>query len=352
MAFFDKNLKPEESLFSDIVALDFDYQPKLVPYRESHQFKIAECIKPLFAKRSGRNLLIHGGPGVGKTVSLKHVLKEIKDEGLDEEVRVTYINCWKKDTSFKIVLELCNQLNYKFTQNKNTDILLKEVIKILNKTSSVLCFDEVDKLKEVDVIYSLVEDVNRKTIILITNDLSWFDKVDPRLKSRLETQRLEFSHYNIDEVKGILKQRCGYALVPGVLEENAFDLIVQKTFESKDLRKGLSFIREAGMIAEDKSSKKILLSHADQAYKNLSEKNIKEIKINKEQNEILNIVKNNPKERIGKLYEKYKKENPENPKTYKTFQRQIQKLEKDGIVKKKKVTTDKGGNSTLVEYID
>src|SRR3989338_7976556 len=135
MAFFDnKNQASGRGVFADLLALDFDYQPKLVPYRESHQFRIAECIKPLFSKRHGKNLLVFGGSGVGKTVSLKHVLKEIEDEGMDDEVLPIYINCWKKDSSFKIVMELCERLGYKFVQNKNTDALLREVLKILNKT--------------------------------------------------------------------------------------------------------------------------------------------------------------------------------------------------------------------------
>ena len=74
MGFFEDSLKADESVFADVDALDFDYQPKLVPFREKHQFKVAECIKPLFARRKGKNLVIFGGPGVGKTVSLKHVL--------------------------------------------------------------------------------------------------------------------------------------------------------------------------------------------------------------------------------------------------------------------------------------
>lgn len=351
MAFFDTALGSDESVFQDLEALDFDHQPKLVPYREAQQFKIAECIQPLFQKRPGKNLLIHGKPGLGKTVSLKHVLNEIEEKGMDDQVLPIYVNCWKKDTSYKLALDLCEQLGYKFILNKNTDTLIKEITKMLNKLGTVIILDEADKLKEVDVLYSIIEDVPKKSLILITNDHSWYHKQDARLKSRISIQELEFQPYSLDQVAGILKQRIDYALVPGVLDESAFQLISQKTFESKDLRKGLSFIREAGNLAEEQSSKQILLSHADAACKRLEEQNTKEEKVEPSQKEILDVVKENQGERLTTVYEKHKEKNPKYDKSYKTFKRSIDNLEKKGILKTKKISTEKGGNTTLVEYM-
>ena len=351
MTFFDKSQPQTESVFNDIIALDFDYQPKLVPFRENHQFTIASCIKPLFSNRPGKNLLIFGGPGVGKTVSLKHVLQEIGDEGMDDQVLPVYVNCWKNDSSYKIALSLCEQLGYKFTTGKNTNHLLREVIKLLNKQSTVICLDEADKLKEVDALYSLVEDVQRKTNILITNDKSWYDQADTRLKSRFAIMELSFAPYTFDEVAGILKQRCEYALVPGVLDESAFELITQKTFDAKDLRKGLAFLREAGTIAEESTTSKILLSHASSAIKSLSASNIKEPLTSPNEKKILHLVKEEKDNRLVDLYDKFKTKHPKYEKSYKTFKRTIQSLEKKGVVKTKNVPMKQGGNSTLVEYL-
>ena len=58
---FSSMLGSEESLFRDPIPLDYDYMPKLVPYREKQQQQIALCIKPLLAERNGRNILIHYG---------------------------------------------------------------------------------------------------------------------------------------------------------------------------------------------------------------------------------------------------------------------------------------------------
>ena len=107
---FDKILKEEESLFLNPQFLDYDYQPKVVPCRESQQSHVAACIKPLLQRRTGKNLIVLGTPGVGKTVSLRHVLNELKED-YSNEIFCIYINCWKKDTSFKVISEICSQTN-------------------------------------------------------------------------------------------------------------------------------------------------------------------------------------------------------------------------------------------------
>ena len=119
MGLFDNMLKDNETLFKNPIALDYDFVPKLIPYREKEQFHMASCVKPLFQERNGKNLIISGTPGIGKTVACKHVLKELEEE--TEEVIPVYINCWQRNTTFKIILEMCDLIGYKFTQNKKTN---------------------------------------------------------------------------------------------------------------------------------------------------------------------------------------------------------------------------------------
>ena len=131
MSLFNNMLKDNESLFLNPEVLDFDYQPKLVPFREFQQKQIASCIQPLFQRRNGKNIFISGLPGVGKTVSLKHVLKELEEE--TDEIIPIFINVWKYNTAHKIALEICKKINYTFTQDRSTDELMKSVTNIVNK---------------------------------------------------------------------------------------------------------------------------------------------------------------------------------------------------------------------------
>jgi len=138
-------LRSDESLFINTIALDYDFQPKLVPYREDKQKHMALCIKPLFNKSNGRNLVISGPPGVGKTVACKHVLKELEEE--TDEIIPIYINCWTLNTTHKIFTHICEFLGHRFIQNKKTDEMFAILQQELNKKSSVFVFDEADKLE-------------------------------------------------------------------------------------------------------------------------------------------------------------------------------------------------------------
>ena len=301
---FKDILGSNETLFKNDVALDFSFVPKIVPYREKEQRIIASCIKPLFQEKSGKNLFISGQPGVGKTVALKKVLDELEEES--EDIIPIYINCWQRNTTYKIILEICELMEFKFVQNKKTEELFRWVKQNLNKKSVVFVFDEVDKLEDLDVLYMILEEIYRKTIILITNYKDWLLNLDQRIKSRLLPEMIEFKPYNVEETKGILKQRAEYAFHPTVLSNDAFELIVKKTFELQDIRTGLHLMKEAGTIAEDKSSRKITLEHSKQALDKIQEFSIKNTdELSSDEKIILDLVKDNSGKRIGDVFKIY-----------------------------------------------
>ncbi len=341
-------LGAEESLFRDHIPLDYDYIPKLIPYRETQQRQVAMCIKPLLAERNGRNLFLFGQPGVGKTVMVKHLLKEIEEE--HENVVPVYINCWQKDTSYKIILEICDIIGYRFTHNKKTDELFKIIKEHLNKKAVVIVLDEVDKLEEEDFIYNFLEEIYRKSVILITNFKEYLVSLDERIKSRLTAEVLELKSYNKDETFGILKERMGFAFVPGVWEDDAFALAAQKTHELGDIRTGLYLLKEAGNIAEDKASRKIKKEHVEAAMQKFDEFNVKKKdELEDDMKFILEIIKKNSGKKIGDIYKEYEKEG--GTAVYKTFQRRINKLADNRFIAAKKVTGGAEGTTTIIKHL-
>lgn len=345
MGVFDKVLRSNESVFADDVALDYDYVPKLMPYRENEQFKIASAIKPLFAERNGKNVFVVGKPGIGKTLAIRHILKELEEE--TDEIIPVYINCWQKNTSYKVLLEICDILGYKFTQNKKTEELFTIIKEIANKKSVVFVFDEVDKSEEIDVLYTLIEQIYRKTMIMITNYKSWLEGLDIRVQSRLTPELIEFKPYTIEETQGILRNRMKYAFQPDVWDDEAFELVIKKSTELADVRSGLYIMREAGNSAEDRSSKKIEVQDVINAIKKLDDFTIKkEEELDEETQKIYGIVKDNPDQRIGDLFKVYEKKGGEM--TYKTFQRKIEKLDKGQYIEKEKISGGKEGKTTII----
>ena len=343
---FKDILGSSESLFKNDVALDYSFVPKMIPYREKEQKIIAGCIKPLFEQKNGRNVFIYGQPGVGKTVALKKVLEELENE--TDEIMPVYINCWQHNTTFKIFTEMCELLNFKFIQNKKTEDLFKLIKQAFNKKSIVLVLDEADKLEDLDFLYMVLEEIYRKTIILVTNYKDWLIELDERIKSRLMPEMAEFRPYNYEETKGILKQRMDFAFHPNIMDNGAFELIAKKTSELQDLRTGLHLMKEAGLIAESKSSRKILLEHAQQALSKVDEFTIKNPQqLETDEKMILDMVKNNSGKKIGEFFRLY--QDSGGKLVYKSFQRKIEKLEKNKFITVEKTAGGDDGNTTIIK---
>lgn len=350
MPLFKDMLGSDESLFRNEIALDHNnYMPKQAPYRENQQQYIASCIKPLFQKRNGKNLLVYGKPGIGKTLICKRVLEAIETEEVGEEVVHIYINCWKTNTTFKIMNAICDKIGYKFTQNKRTEELSSIVKQILNKKSVVFCFDEIDKVEDLDFAYTILEDIYRKTIIFITNLKNFLDSVDSRLRSRLTMDTLQFKPYNLEETKGILKQRISSAFVPGVFSDEALEPIARKSTELGDIRTGLYMLREAGLAAENKSSRKITVDDAKEAIKKLDDYSIKDsAELEDDVRSILNLIKEHNNKKIGDLFKVYQE--TDGKLAYKSFVRKVKKLSDAKFISLNKLKGGAEGNTTIVNY--
>jgi len=362
---FEDILKDEESLFKDIDVLDFDYMPKLVPYRENEQKEIAACIKPLFMGRNGFNLVITGAPGIGKTLATKKVLEEIEEH--DTNIISFYINCWHKNSTYKIYMDICQELGLRYSVNKGKDELFAMIKKELSDNPVVFVFDEIDKVEDYDFLYQIFESFYKRCIIVITNYDDWFRGIDDRLKSRFLARRLLFRPYTKEEVLGILKERVKYAFYKDVVKKDALELIAAITYKYNDIRVGLHLLRESGTIAENKSKRYVDINDAKEAiakldgfsYINLEElddeekfilkvidelrsrtSGIAEPKIDKDGMERTKGLK------IGELFKFYKENGGQ--KSYKTFQRKINELKNKGLIRVEKISGGKEGKTTII----
>ncbi len=349
MSLFKDMLKDSESLFTaNVEALDFDYLPKLIPFREQEQKTIANAIKPIFQKRNGRNVFVHGKPGIGKTAAVRHLLKDLEEQ--TDEIFPVYINCWSKNTTYKVILDICDQLGYKFTQNKKTDELLKLVAEIINKnTGAVIVFDEIDKAEDLDFLYSLLEELYRKSLVIVTNYPSWLTDLDERIKSRLIPDLVEFKPYNEQETIEILRQRMKYAFVPNVFQDDAFMTIGKKAAELKDVRAGLYMLRTAGQYAEDHSKRTIEQSDAEYALTKLESYMIKETEqLATREQQALEVIKQHSGKKIGDIFKEFEKSGGQG--SYKTFQRTVKKLEEGAFITVEKKEGGSEGTTSILTY--
>lgn len=344
MTLFTKDfLNYEETIFKESLVLDYDYLPHILKFRENQQQHIATIIKPLFVGRIGSNLLITGKPGIGKTAACRHVLREM--EQFSDKIIGLYVNCWKHDTVYKVLVEICQQLNYKWVQNKKTDELMSEISKILNKKAAVIVLDEVDKLKEEQVIYQLSEDLFKKCIILITNDKEYLATLDPRTRSRLLPELLEFQPYTFQEILQILEERAKFAFYSGVITEEMLEKIAEKTFAEKDIRVGLFLLKESGNAAENRSSKKISIEDVESATLKITSFIQSKTPLDEEEKELLRLIKENEGLSTLKVYDLY---NLKFNKSDRTFRRKISNLKENKFIEIKEL---KDTSNNLIPHL-
>ncbi|MDI3544317.1 MAG: archaeal cell division control protein 6 [Candidatus Woesearchaeota archaeon] len=346
MVLFKDILGAEETIFKNPVALEPEYMPKEIPYREEEQHYIAECIKPLILGRNGRNLQIYGESGIGKSLAVKSVLEELKEE--TSEVYPIYINCWQKPTSFKIMLEMCNQIEYKFTHNKSTEELFDIIKKIINKKAAVFVFDEIDKAQDTDFLYFILEEIYKKSIIVISNYEKWMISLDPRIKSRLSPDSLYFKKYSKKEILGIIRRRIESAFYPGVFNEEGIERIANVVEESSDIRLALFLLNEAGNNAESMSRRKVTIEDVEKAIERINKYSSKKTELLDDSDQLtLDIINQGNGLKIGDAFKRYSEKGGKGG--YKTFQRRIDKLAKNNFIEIEKINGGSEGKTSLLK---
>lgn len=345
MNLFKNLLQHNETLFKNELVLDYDYLPHTLKFRENQQQHIATIIKPLFVGRMGSNLLITGTPGIGKTAACRHVLRDMEQHS--DKIASIYVNCWKHDTAYKVLVSICEQLGYKWVQNKKTNELMDEIAKILNKKAAVIVLDEVDKLKEEQVLYQIVEDVYKKCIIMITNNKEFLAFLDARTRSRLLPEVLEFEPYSYKETAAILDERKNAAFFDGVLKEEVFEQLVEAATSEKDLRVGLFLLKEAGNAAENRSSRTITKDDAEKAIAKIALFTQSSRALDDEEKEVLHIIKEHNGEQSAAIYELYKEVYN---KSERTFRRKVASLKENKYIESKE-GKDKDGYAVSYLYV-
>lgn len=256
--------------------------PDSIPHREEQINHIARILAPALASEKTSNMFLFGTVGTGKSVSVRYVAAELEKKS--ENIRILYVNCKMKkvsDTEYRLLAELVRRMGRAIpATGLPTDKVYRIFFELLDsrKQSVILILDEVDTLVKKmgdDILYNLTrinQDLKntKLSIIGISNDLSFTDGLDPRVKSSLSEEEIIFPPYNANQLQDILIQRAGPAFNDGVLEQGVIaKCAALAAQEHGDARKALDLLRVAGELVERQGDKKITTKHVDMAEERL-----------------------------------------------------------------------------------
>lgn len=278
------------TVFSDKQVLTDQYIPSTILHREDKINQLAATTAPALRGEKISNIFIFGTVGTGKSVSVKYVMSELEKNS--DSVKVIYVNCKMKkvsDTEYRLLAEMARELGCNVP---STGLPTDEIYKIFfdavdsRNQSLILILDEIDALVHKtgdEILYNLTrinQDLknSKLSIIGISNDISFTDNLDPRVKSSLSEEEIIFQPYNAHQLQDILIQRAGLAFNDGMLETG----VIQKCSalaaqEHGDARKALDLLRIAGEIVEREGTEKITVDYVDKAENKLDSDKVIEI---------------------------------------------------------------------------
>ncbi len=271
---FDKYETQSIALIGDLSILSVIHQPEDFPHRENQINTMVASLSGLIKGFSATNLLLYGKTGTGKTSVAKYVTGML-EEKIGDKVTTCYVNCQTYDSPYSILVNLSKCIpgvSNIPTSGWTLDRIyseLAEQIKSIERTI-ILVLDEIDKLVEKNgddslyvILKLMVEDTgSRGSIIGITNDSSFYEKLDPRIKSRMSRESIMFTPYNAEELKDILYPRVANVLSPQSYDEAAISLCAAiGAREHGDARKAIDLMRISIEMAMRDNSNKVSVNH-------------------------------------------------------------------------------------------
>jgi len=320
------------SIFKDKSPLQNSYQPEDIPHRSEQITQVASILAPVLRGEKPSNLFLYGKTGTGKTLTIQYVKNELlkrADKSLNFKLRIEYLNCKLKkvsDTEYRILAELIKKFGGEIpSTGLPTQLVYDKFIETIDseKQLIILILDEIDQTtKKIsdDFLYNLTRLSSELTqsklaLVGISNNLTFLDEIDPRVKSSLSEEEIVFPPYNALQLQDILTKRAKEVFKEGVLEEGVIAKCAAfAAREHGDARRALDLLRIAGELAERDNSNKIKMKYIDEANEKIERDKILDI-IKSEPKQfqlvlssIISLSQKNPKEHIftGEIYNHYR----------------------------------------------
>jgi len=300
---FDRN-----NIFKDKSILQSSYKPEEIPHRNEQIRQIASILAPVLRGEKTSNLFLYGKTGTGKTLSISYVRDQLlkrAEKNPDLRLRIEYLNCKLKkvsDTEYRILAELIKKLGGDVPETGlPTQAVYSKFIDLIDseKQLIVLILDEIDQtVRKIssDFLYNLTRlntELSKTQICIvgISNNLTFLEELDPRVRSSLSEEEIVFPPYNALQLQDILKKRAEQAFKDGVIDDGVIAKCAAfAAREHGDARRALDLLRVAGELSERDGSKRILLKHIDEANNKI------------ERDKIIDIVRTEPKQFQFVLY--------------------------------------------------
>ncbi len=288
---FERSITP----FENREALLDDYTPNTLVGRDDELDEYHEALEPVIYGEQPNNVFLYGKAGVGKTAATRYLLRNLKEDAEqypDLTLSTAYINCDGFETSYRVGVALVNALRPPEDHIPESGYSKSEVYAKLWQDLDdrggiiLIVLDEVDHINqgEDSILYQLSrarENENlqnaRVGVIGISNDLTFRDRLSPKVRSSLCERTISFPHYDANELREVLKQRANVAFKDDALTDDVIPKCAALGAQaSGDARHALDLLLTAGDIARGNDEGVVQEDHVEEALERVEKKEIEE----------------------------------------------------------------------------
>ncbi|PIN85431.1 MAG: hypothetical protein COV47_02170 [Candidatus Diapherotrites archaeon CG11_big_fil_rev_8_21_14_0_20_37_9] len=346
----------ENSVFLDERYLYSDFVPDRLPHRDKEIDSLVYCFEPVLKGRRITNVFVAGPTGVGKTVSLKFVLRQLED--YSDRAKSLYLNCFEYNSRASILTAIANFAGAALPRRGlATDEIFSTMLESLRKCGFVpiVILDEVDQLllnsSSSKLLYDLLRVVEYEKqsigIAMISNDIELPSKLETRVKSSLAQNTLIFNSYSPDQLKKILSERVDVAFVKSAVDKEVIDVAAARAARlGGDCRVALEALLKAGRIAEKENASKVTVQHLQLAFDSADSVSLlKGVKhLDEDEKILLKIIANESGINSGKIYSVYSSLKKE-PLKERRLRDVLAVLEKQNYIESKQVSMGNMGKT-------
>jgi len=282
------------AIFDDEDVLRDDYQPERLEERDEELEEYKAYFQPVINGKQPRNIFLYGKTGVGKTVATKYLLSHLERDAAaydDLDITTVYLNCEHLTSSYRVAVNLVNELRGEDDQISTTgyprdavyDMLWEELERVGGTILVVL--DEIDYIGDDDsLLYQIprarsnenLEDA-KVGIIGISNDFKFREQLDPRVEDTLCEREIHFPPYDGNELRNILEKRSTLAFRDDALSPDVVPLCSALAAQDRgSARQALDLLFEAGDLARRNDDEVVTEAHVRDARSRLEKRQIEE----------------------------------------------------------------------------
>lgn len=298
---------PEDDIFRDEEVLRDTHKPERLLERDTELAEYQNALKPVIKGSRPKNIFLVGQTGTGKTAATWTIRDRLQADAAEYDhvnPEFVYLNCNNLSTSYRVAIKLANKFLPPDDQLSTIggypgDYVydrLYEELRTRDATHVMIILDEVDQIgkrydePDDEILYELPRANDHAIpreetyvgVIGISNDFTFRDNLDARVKDSLMEEEIHFPPYDADELRTILRHRVEKAFVgefinkdenpdhelgeDGVVNQEVIALCAAMAGdESGSARQALRFLYKAGDLARKADAPYVTREHVYEA---------------------------------------------------------------------------------------